>query len=107
MLNGDEQATAAKQADELNDPRVTQVWDPERAMGELTATTLGLSSTAWDVYLVYPAGVTWDADEPPSPAFWMHQLPSETGADQSLRLDPDALSRAVERAIGLEGVPRT
>jgi hypothetical protein len=81
MLEGDERAAAVAQAAELNDPRVAQLWDPERDMGELSARTLGLSSTAWDVYLVYPPGVTWDAEIPPLPTFWMHQLPSEIGAD--------------------------
>ena len=58
-----------------------------------------------DVYLVYAAGVTWDSETPPSPEFWMHQLPSETGTDPSQRLDPDALHQAVEMAIDSGGVP--
>ena len=106
MLDGDDRAAAVAQAAELNDPRVAQLWDPERVMGELSASTLGLSSTAWDVYLVYPPGVTWDTESPPHPAFWMHQLPSEIGADQSLRLDADALGRAIERAVASGGVPQ-
>ena len=99
MLEGDGQAAAVAQAAELNDGRVAQLWDPDRVMGELSARTLGLSSTAWDVYLVYPAGVTWASETPPYPGFWMHQLPSESGADQSLRLDPEALSEAVEAQV--------
>ena len=100
MLDGDERAAAVSQAAELNDPRVVQLWDPERLFGKLSARTLGLSSTAWDVYLVYPAGVTWDSETPPIPAFWMHQLPSEIGADRGQRLDPEALHQAVERTVG-------
>lgn len=106
MLDGDDRAAAVAQAGALNDARVAQLWDPDRVMGELSAKTLVLRSTAWDVYLVYPAGVRWDSEMPPNPEFWMHQLSSESGADQSLRLSPDALSRAVERAIDSGGVPQ-
>ena len=106
MLDGDDRAAAVAQAEELNDGRVDQLWDPDRVMGELSARTLGLSSTAWDVYLVYTAGVTWDSETPPYPAFWMHQLPSEYGADQRLRLDAIALSNEVRRIVESGDVPR-
>ena len=106
MLDGDEWAAAVAQAAELKDVRVAQLWDSDGVMGELSARTLGLISTAWDVYLVYPTGVTWDFETPPVPAFWMHQLPSEIGAEPILRLDPEALNKEVRRVVESGGVPQ-
>jgi hypothetical protein len=38
--------------------------------------TLKLPEDAWDVFLLYPPGVTWEGERPPAPAYWMHQLGS-------------------------------
>lgn len=105
MLGGDGQTAAVAQAEEFKDSRVAQLWDADGLIGKLLAGTLGLRSTAWDVYLVYPAGVTWDSETPPYPGFWMHQLPAEIRADQSLRLDPEALSKEVRKMVESDGVP--
>jgi hypothetical protein len=56
------------------DPRILHYWDGGGL--ELTAfrAPLGITSDAWDVYLLYPPGVRWEGATPPAPAFWMHQL---------------------------------
>ncbi len=79
---------------------MVHVWDPRRQVGELYAKTLGLQSTAWDFYLLYPPGVTWDADQPPDPAFWMHQLPADSGADRDLVLYPSRFAQELLRIFG-------
>lgn len=53
---------------------------------------LGLTSIAWDVYLLYGPGRKWEAEVPPTPDFWMHQLPGESGAPRELVLYPTKLS---------------
>ena len=39
---------------------MVHVWDPTRQVGNLYSKTLGLQSTAWDFYFLYPPGVTWE-----------------------------------------------
>ncbi len=95
MLPGDSAETAVTQSQAFQDRRVTQGWDAERRIGDLFTKTLKLTRTAWDVYLLYPPYVTWKDQGPPLPAFWMHQLPSDWGVDQELRLDPARLSHEV------------
>ncbi len=57
------------------DRRATHFWDAEGALPKLFHPVLRLPGDwpAWDVYLVYPPGVSWDA-EPPAPSYWQHQL---------------------------------
>ena len=92
MLTGDNVDAAHAQAKLVQDRRVVKVWDAERRTAELFAQMLVLSCPAWDVYLLYPTGVRWDAAEPPRPAFWMHQLPEAVGAESGLPLKPDRLA---------------
>ncbi len=100
MLPGDSAETAVTQSQAFQDRRVIQGWDAERRIGDLFAKTLKLTRTAWDVYLLYPPDVTWKGSEPPRPAFWMHQLPSDWGANQKLRLDSGRLSHEVFNLLG-------
>ncbi len=100
MLPGDSVEAAVERSAGFQDRRVVQGWDQERRLGGVFANTLGLTRTAWDVYLVYPPDVTWAGDEPPAPAFWMHQLSAAWGANEELFLDPDALSAAVGDTLG-------
>jgi len=99
MLEGDDAEAARRQSELVREGRVTKGWDGERRIGDLFAQTLGLRSTAWDVYLLYPPGVRWDDREPPQPAFWMHQLPEALGADSKLFLDADRLARELRRLL--------
>jgi hypothetical protein len=99
MLPGDSVEAAATQSRAFQDRRVLQGWDPDRRIGDIFAEALKLARTAWDVYLLYTANVTWKAKRPPRPTFWMHQLPSDWGADQELRLDPGRLSHEVHRLL--------
>ncbi len=57
------------------DARAMHYWDARRALPDLFAPLLQLppGSPAWDVYLAYPPGVTWE-QAPPAPSFWQHQL---------------------------------
>ena len=99
MLAGDGIEPARQQAADLHDSRVTHSWDGERELGNLYSKTLGLSVAAWDVYMLYKPGIGWEEDEPPKPTFWMHQLSSNHGADQSICLDPARLSNELELLI--------
>jgi hypothetical protein len=91
---------ASAEADSFLDPRLVQGWDGQKQIGDAFAKTLALTRTAWDVYLIYPAGVEWREDLPPKPAFWMHQLDEKkNGADPKLELDAAVFSKKVDEAV--------
>ncbi len=100
MMPKDSLERADAKAAPFEDLPVVHVWDPRRQVGDLYTKTLGLQSTAWDFYFLYPAGVTWDEEEPPDPAFWMHQLPAESGADRDLVLYPTRFSQELLSLLG-------
>jgi len=60
--------------------------------------TRNLEEPAWDVHLLYNPGINWDAQQPPSPTFWMQQL---QGVDPKFLLceDPTRLSAKVGRLL--------
>ncbi len=100
MMRNDSLARADAEAAPFVDLPVVHVWDAEHQVGKLFAKTLRLKATAWDFYFLYPPGVTWDDDEPPQPAFWMHQLPAASGADRDLVLNPTRFLQELFRLFG-------
>ncbi len=99
MYPGDGLGVAEAEAAAFKDPRLVDAWDPQRRLGELFAHTLGLTKTAWDVYLLYAPGIRWEGDDPPEPTFWMHQLGGSYGADPARFLDPDVLARNLDAIL--------
>jgi hypothetical protein len=99
MRDGDSPITATQQADTIRDARITQGWNENRSVGKLFGKTLALHDTAWDVYLLYKPGIKWEAQQPPRPTFWMHQL---EGADPKLHLceNPTRLNLEVGKLLG-------
>ena len=102
MMKGDDAEAARRVTDTFRDPRVSHAWDPDRVLGNLAAGSLGLTKTGWDLYLLYPAGVVWEADALPTPNLWMAQLPTEQGIDERTLLDPGRLAGEVFRLMGRE-----
>ncbi len=100
MMRNDTVERADAEAEPFEGLPVVHVWDAERQVGDLFAKTLRLKSTAWDFYFLYPPGVTWDDDEPPHPAFWMHQLPAASGADRELVLYPTRFLQELFKLFG-------
>ena len=73
------------------DKRVRYFKDPNSFAGNLWGRVLKLQNQreiAWDVYLLYGADAEWE-NEPPQPAFWMHQL---RGVSQAPTLDVSTLT---------------
>lgn len=95
MYPGDAREAAQREAVAFMDSRLVDGWDAQRRTGNAFARTLGLTRTAWDVYLLYAPGVRWEGDDPPEPTFWMHQLGPYYGADLGRFLDPDILDRSL------------
>ena len=99
MVQGDGLENARTGAARFEHLPVSHSWDGDRELGKLYATTLGLNRTAWDVYLLYQPGITWDDETPPSPTFWMHQLGSNFGADPALALNPQRLAEELAKLL--------
>lgn len=75
ILGPDDERRARRATALFPDERVVQYWTPARDVGVAFQGTIGLrTEPAWDVYLVYPPGTTWEAPEPPAPELFMHQL---------------------------------
>ncbi len=100
IMDGDNSVAAEEQAAKFPVDRVGHIWDDDETFGNIFAKALNLQGIAWDVYLLYAAGVTWDSDVPPEPTFWMHQLPTKTGTDGRLLLAPGRLAHEVAVLLG-------
>lgn len=99
MFAGDDGDRAAVRAAEYEDDRLTYLWDPGRITGNLWQSTLGFDAVAWDVYLLYRAGVEWQGDSPPEPDYWMHQL----GGVDGPRLDKDVFAGKLDQLVPAPG----
>lgn len=93
---GAQQHHAERAAQLLNGPSVTHYWDPSGQSGDVVQQTLQIPEYAWDVWLTYNAGPTWDAEAPPAPAAWSHQLGR---LPQESRLDPDGFAADVRARV--------
>jgi hypothetical protein len=85
ILRTDDERSSRKATTLFPDPRVTNYWVGTTEVGELFQAPIGLTTEpAWDVYLLYPPGVKWESDAPPSPEFFMHQLGGRLPDDKRL-----------------------
>lgn len=100
VMDGDNSLSAEMQSRNFPVGRVEHIWDADAIFGNLFAKALDLKGIAWDVYLLYAPGVTWNSDAPPEPTFWMHQLPTKTGADGKLLLAPGRFAHEVMTLLG-------
>ncbi len=97
MLPDDREATAREACALVPDRRGAHFWDADGELPPTFASVLGLPEgwPAWDVYLAYPAGATWQ-DEAPAPGHWQHQLGDDVNAP---RLDGETFARQVRRLM--------
>ena len=80
IFGGDFKGEARKLSHSFRDKRVSYFLDPESLSGKQWERVLKTErSIAWDVYLLYGADANWK-EQPPQPAFWMHQLGGVTKA---------------------------
>ncbi len=98
---GAEHEDAVDLSEEYPQPTTSHWWDAEGQAMDGFQAALGIPERAWDVYLIYPAGVRWTAADPPAPAFWMHQLgpPGEPRVDGPF-LDAAEFGRRLKAGAG-------
>ena len=80
IFGGDFKGEARKLSNSFPDKRVSYFLDPQSQTGKQWERVLKTGRfIAWDVYLLYGADADW-IEEPPQPAYWMHQLGGVTKA---------------------------
>ncbi len=94
LRSGAHEPAARREAGRIPDSRAVRFNDPEARVGKLYSVILHLPPglPAWDVYLVFGAEARWD-ENPPAPAYWMHQLAK--AGPPPLRLDGEQLARVI------------
>jgi hypothetical protein len=75
MFRGREQ-DVPKETTEVPDARASHYWDGRSLLTQQYRRTLGFNEPAWDIFLLYGPRATWNGEQPPAPAYWMHQLGS-------------------------------
>ena len=81
MLPGDCEKMAQSATALIPDARASHYYDPDRRAGRALASRMGgEGKVAWDIYLFFPPGMTWE-DEAPLPVDWVHQLGDTAWAD--------------------------
>ena len=80
IFGGDFKGEARKLSNSFRDKRVSYFLDATSETGKKWERVLKTERfIAWDVYLLYGGDADWQ-DDPPPPAFWMHQLGGVTKA---------------------------
>lgn len=97
ILPDDGGAGAEESATLISDERGIHFWDANKVLPPAFADVLGLPKDcpAWDVYLAYRPGPTWE-NEPPAPAFWHHQLGE---LELAPKLDGEAFARQLRELL--------
>jgi len=98
MLDKETRPDAVEATAYLGDPRTRHFWTDADRIAERFRAVAGLpeEELAWDTFLLYPPGATWDGS-PPKPAVVMHvnkPLPDEQ------KLDAHDLRERVREILG-------
>lgn len=94
----DHEGAARRERSLIPDRRARHFWARDLEIGEQFQKPLGLTGEpAWDVYLLYPAGVRWAEGNAPIPVDFMHQLSGRL--PETDLLDGSGLSRRVEKLV--------
>ena len=95
MLPGDSENAARSATALIPDARTRHYFDPDRRAGRALAGRMGgEGKVAWDIYLFFPPGTTWE-DEAPLPVDWVHQLGDTAWADPARCYHGDDLVAAL------------
>jgi hypothetical protein len=89
VLESDSRAAAAARKSELDDPRVTFLWDPHSETAKSLHDALQLKSNALNLCCLYSPDAQWDST-PGSPDYWTQPAmgdPATTNLDQTQSLD--------------------
>ncbi len=102
MLPEDSLEAALPTIHSMRDARIQHFFDPSQQTGREVAASLKWDGrVAWDIYLFYSPGNTWEKS-PPKPRYWMHQMSAEWARNNHYRTGPDltqGLSNSLKRLL--------
>ena len=99
VLAEDDDQAAQTAAGQFQHPGWQNFYDPgQLAAREMAAALGGAGSFAWDVYLAFSTGITWDA-VPPKPSGWVHQLDHAAWASAERCFKGEALIQAIYQMV--------
>ncbi|MDQ3252344.1 MAG: hypothetical protein M3R15_00310 [Acidobacteriota bacterium] len=100
ILKSDVEGSVTQATGQLPDERVSHFWDGngELVKGYSRVMKFGDEQPAWDVYFVFDRDAEWK-DEPPAPAYWMHQLKLAP----EKRFDGDKLAAEINKLLQSAG----
>ena len=98
FLQADNEESARSAAQKTFAAEILNFWTPSRQFSMNLAMTLHLpfGRPAWDVYLLYRRGITWDKLIP-SPSYWQHQLDVLQGDKFNIATFELQVHRALQR----------
>ena len=101
MRSKDTPQLAYAQGERLSDARLRHYWDTFNELGRFFSSPLELPEPAHsNLYLIFGPCTTWQEDQAPQPAYWMHQFP---GGNQSYYLHPERFNRAIQSELVRSG----
>ena len=104
LFGGDFKGEARRLSNSFRDRRISYFLDPDSETGKQWERVLKTERfIAWDVYLLYGPDANWE-EEPPQPAFWMHQL---GGVTKAPRLDEATFTAKLDGMLKEMKVPST
>ncbi len=85
----------------MNGPGVHHYWDGGQRVGSAVQPFVqGLDYPAWDFWMLYRPGVTWEPDQAPEPDWWEHQLGSLHRDFAGRRLDAERFAKKAQELAG-------
>ena len=96
----DTEEAAVLTSSRLQDPRIHQFWDGDKALGTALKAQLAWDNSpfAWDVYLLYGPRAVW-GERPPEPLDWVHQTAEERKGPHAKRFRGGHVRQAVDEMM--------
>ena len=96
-LPADDEGKVPAATARIPDERASHYWDEKGALKAAYQRALRMEEPAWDVYYVYGRDAVWEAELPPAPDYYMHQLRS---LPPERVLDGDTLAEEINKLLG-------
>jgi len=86
----------------MSGPRVQHYWDGEQRVGALVQHFVeGADEPAWNFWMLYTPGVSWEKGSAPEPDWWEHQLGGVLEQKFGVRvLDAERFASRAEKLSG-------
>ena len=102
---GAREVNAADAASLITDTHTTNYWEESGIIGRRMQKTMKMDKYLWDFWVIYGPKAVWsDAETPPVPDFWQHQL---DGLPTDKKLDANVFAAKVDELVARIPAPST